>query len=483
MTSSLASIFQQRLQQSGSSAESFQSTGSSPLLEIFSNAKIEKEPSRATLSPLSSSIPHQTPKKNKNKKKKTRISQTDPKAGKNTIEEVADSTTTTTTTAPATTPSSKRPKTKAETKTKSNVFLPSTSKNSSASSDLKDKIPAPEGKDENEKEHSKDNLEVSKRTIFVGNFPADLKKKKLKQLFSEVGRVENLRFRSGMPEWAWKDLKKKEEKLKEAQKIEKDFETPDNPHRVAYVVFSAEQPKSNPFFHLKGQAGAACARAAVSRYNAFLFSDHHLRVDMASNQDKLDNKRSVFVGNLPFSITDEEIWSHFLKKKLTVEAVRVVRDREKGGVCKGIAYVQFFSSEDIASALKLNGSLLEGRPIRVARSTRQKKSVEKPSFSHPSASGSSSFSSPARKNHQNTVQSFSEKKFDQPPKKARKTHASFSDQRRNVKKKSPIESSGGTQKSFQGRIASTSKPLTIKKSKKTTGPTKVPTKKPSKSKK
>ena len=52
-----------------------------------------------------------------------------------------------------------------------------------------------------------------------------------------------------------------------------------------------------------------------------------------------DHKRSVFVGNLPFDVQDEDLYTHFARCG-DIEFVRVVRDK-KTNIGKGFGYVQF----------------------------------------------------------------------------------------------------------------------------------------------
>lgn len=93
-----------------------------------------------------------------------------------------------------------------------------------------------------------------------------------------------------------------------------------------------------------------------------------IRVDYET--PKLDPKRSVFVGNLPFHLSDEKVWAFFDKRiksddgETTIENVRLIRDRESG-LGKGFGYVVFRTPNDAAKALTLHESKLDGREIRV----------------------------------------------------------------------------------------------------------------------
>jgi len=71
----------------------------------------------------------------------------------------------------------------------------------------------------------------------------------------------------------------------------------------------------------------------------------------------------IYVGNLPFSATDESLRALFSKHG-TVEKVSLITDRETGRP-RGFGFVEM-SSADAARAIQaLNGTDFGGRPLRV----------------------------------------------------------------------------------------------------------------------
>lgn len=82
------------------------------------------------------------------------------------------------------------------------------------------------------------------------------------------------------------------------------------------------------------------------------------------------------MGNLPYDITEHPLREHF-EDCGNVEAVRLVRDRESG-MGKGFGYVLFESPDSVMLALKLNGSRLLDRNIRVKRSVKKEKVKKTP---------------------------------------------------------------------------------------------------------
>ncbi len=77
-----------------------------------------------------------------------------------------------------------------------------------------------------------------------------------------------------------------------------------------------------------------------------------------------ENPKKLFVGNLPFSVTEETVVSIFSEHGTVVEAA-VITDRMTGR-SKGIAFVTFETAEEAQAAIAaLNGFEVEGRAIVV----------------------------------------------------------------------------------------------------------------------
>ncbi|KAH7446124.1 hypothetical protein KP509_01G040200 [Ceratopteris richardii] len=84
----------------------------------------------------------------------------------------------------------------------------------------------------------------------------------------------------------------------------------------------------------------------------------------AQQQSKEEaDSRSVFVGNVDYSCTPEEVQQHF-QSCGTVNRVTILTD--KFGQPKGYAYVEFLETEAVQNALLLNESELHGRPLKVS---------------------------------------------------------------------------------------------------------------------
>ncbi|KAG7327345.1 hypothetical protein KOW79_008951 [Hemibagrus wyckioides] len=185
-----------------------------------------------------------------------------------------------------------------------------------------------------------------KRTVFVGNLPVNCTKKDLKKIFKDLGTIESVRFRSVLRE------------------------DPTMSRRLATIrrQVDAKQASINAYVVFKEEDGAA---NALQRNGMEIKKDIYIRVDRVSQHGSHDHKKSIFVGNLPYDIMELSLRQHF-EECGKVEAVRLVRDRNTG-VGKGFGYILFENTDAVMLALKLNGSQLLDRKIRVKRSVKKEK--------------------------------------------------------------------------------------------------------------
>ncbi|CAL6341909.1 unnamed protein product [Bathycoccus prasinos] len=251
------------------------------------------------------------------------------------------------------------------------------------------------------KEKSEEEMhEELKRTMFVGNVPTKTKAKELVSFFKEMllssssssssksekktkktkAEVVSARIRS-VP--LKKSADEKDAKVPVRAKIlgslgkrKKDTENSGSINEAsksgctAYVVWKREKD---------------CERA-VKKGNMQKFNGHTLRVDFAVKSSQTtkggkgddgsgvtyDRTKSVFIGNLPFDVSDEEVIEIFTKNKeykelkTELEAVRVVRDKATR-TGKGIAFVLFKSVKAARTALLLDGFEMGKRELRVTK--------------------------------------------------------------------------------------------------------------------
>ncbi|KAL1556348.1 RNA-binding protein 34 [Salvia divinorum] len=204
------------------------------------------------------------------------------------------------------------------------------------------------------------------RTIFVGNLPLKLKKKEIAKEFSKFGEVESVRIRS-VPIVDGKMPRKGAVILKKIN---------ENGNSVnAYVVFKTEES----------------AQASLA-HNMAVVGGNHIRIDRACPPRKklkgdnpllYENKRTVFLGNLPFD--DEEIYQLFSNIKnleISVEAVRVIRD-PGSSLGKGIAYVLFKTVDAANMALKKRNLWIRNRELRLSHAKPADSSLKRMNASEP----------------------------------------------------------------------------------------------------
>ncbi|KAM8878141.1 RNA-binding protein 34 [Spinachia spinachia] len=184
----------------------------------------------------------------------------------------------------------------------------------------------------------------NKRTVFVGNLPSSCSKKMLCALFKDYGSIDSIRFRSVVREDPGMSRK--------VAVIQRKVH-PQKTSVNAYVVFSSED----------------AVALALERNGLEIQKNFHIRVDRVADGSGYDNKRSVFVGNLTFEMNELAFRQHF-EDCGKVEAVRLVRD-QNSGFGKGFGYVLFESSDSVQLALELDGTTLDGRPLRVRRAEKQ----------------------------------------------------------------------------------------------------------------
>ncbi|KAL2758143.1 hypothetical protein ACRALDRAFT_1028960, partial [Sodiomyces alcalophilus JCM 7366] len=84
--------------------------------------------------------------------------------------------------------------------------------------------------------------------------------------------------------------------------------------------------------------------------------------EMAENREDVDS-RSIFVGNVDYSASPEEIQAHF-QSCGSINRVTILLDKFTGQP-KGYAYVEFTEPSLVAQALVLNESVFKGRHIKV----------------------------------------------------------------------------------------------------------------------
>ncbi len=87
----------------------------------------------------------------------------------------------------------------------------------------------------------------------------------------------------------------------------------------------------------------------------------------------MDNKQStIFIGNLPFSTTEDELKGTF-ESFGTIVKVHIPTNRETGQP-RGFAFLEFETEESAQNALTIDGQDLNGRNMKVSIALGKKES-------------------------------------------------------------------------------------------------------------
>ncbi|MBL6991283.1 MAG: RNA-binding protein [Bacteriovoracaceae bacterium] len=74
--------------------------------------------------------------------------------------------------------------------------------------------------------------------------------------------------------------------------------------------------------------------------------------------------RKIYVGNLPFSLTEDRLNEQFSQFG-TVDSVKIIIDRDTNR-SKGFGFVEMATDQEAAEAIEqLNGTECDGRPMKV----------------------------------------------------------------------------------------------------------------------
>jgi RNA recognition motif-containing protein len=90
--------------------------------------------------------------------------------------------------------------------------------------------------------------------------------------------------------------------------------------------------------------------------------------------------KKLYVGNLPYSTTDDNLRNHFAAYG-TVVSAKIIFNRETGD-SKGFGFIEMSNDEEAAAAIDgTNGQEFEGRQLRV------NEAMDKPHRDRPSGGG------------------------------------------------------------------------------------------------
>ncbi|XP_020746222.2 RNA-binding protein 34 isoform X2 [Odocoileus virginianus] len=221
-----------------------------------------------------------------------------------------------------------------------------------ASADLEEEIHRKQGQ---KRKNSQPSVTVADKKVLDDVDETVVNQRKKIQINQEEERLKNERtvFVGNLPVTCNKKIPAEGTLSKKLAAIKRKIH-PDQKNINAYVVFKDE----------------SAATKALERNGAQFAEGFRVRVDLATETSSRD-KRSVFVGNLPYKVEESAVEKHFSACG-NVVAVRIVRDQVTG-VGRGFGYVLFENTDAVHLALKLNNSELMGRKLRVMRSVHKEK--------------------------------------------------------------------------------------------------------------
>ena len=129
---------------------------------------------------------------------------------------------------------------------------------------------------------------------------------------------------------------------------------------ATFVAFwSAEQQPIEPF-------DAHTEQNPIHTPQSLRTPDSHTRaLTVRHDSERLLMSSKLYVGNLPYSVTDTSLKSNFSEFG-NVNTAKVMMDRDTGN-SKGFAFVEMASAEDAQAAITgLNGVSVDGRAIVVS---------------------------------------------------------------------------------------------------------------------
>lgn len=85
-----------------------------------------------------------------------------------------------------------------------------------------------------------------------------------------------------------------------------------------------------------------------------------------------EEKSKIYIGNLDYSVTENELKSFLEEKGITAKAVQVIKDKYTDR-SKGFGFAELDSEEAIQKAIEsLNGQELKGRGLKVSQARKPK---------------------------------------------------------------------------------------------------------------
>ena len=96
-----------------------------------------------------------------------------------------------------------------------------------------------------------------------------------------------------------------------------------------------------------------------------------------NNQNQEEEKNKLYVGNLEWSITEDELRQVFEEKGISVTNIRIVKDKYSGR-SKGFGFAELASEDLIQKAIEdLDGQEVKGRKLKISQARKPKDRSER----------------------------------------------------------------------------------------------------------
>jgi len=90
-----------------------------------------------------------------------------------------------------------------------------------------------------------------------------------------------------------------------------------------------------------------------------------------------EERNKLYVGNLDFGMTDEELKNAVEEKGVVTQSVKIITDKATGR-SKGFGFVEVSSEEEVQKLIEaMNGQDINGRKIRVSKAMKSKPRFER----------------------------------------------------------------------------------------------------------
>lgn len=81
----------------------------------------------------------------------------------------------------------------------------------------------------------------------------------------------------------------------------------------------------------------------------------------------MEEEKKVYIGNLEFSVTEDELKKFFEENEVNVKEIKIISDKFSGR-SKGFGFGEFETEDDARKAIDtLNEKDFKGRPLRVSK--------------------------------------------------------------------------------------------------------------------